>query len=191
MLKYQYYFLIFLVFCFLPSCFSFKYSTPSGLTNTEDAFINGIPSLSEWKTDRDAMLKYLNDKKGQNELISKKAKRSSTFFVIGGTAAGLGGGIYGLTANNEDSASKAAGITSLVTGALTTVLATLKSQEVSERSDICSSFIETQIAKFKLLWTDANYPNDTEKYKSYLEDKKEAIDALTQSKCLGNLRTPS
>ncbi len=141
-----------------------------------------LPPFERWQADRNSFIAMIKDYERKNELIRRKAGKTNTGFVISGSVIGLGGGIYGLVSENEP---KGAAVTSLISGALTALVASLNLQRKSERAYQCSEFLQSILLDYEAYWGDIRYPSSQEDLIEYLKSKDDIINRLKEMKCFG------
>lgn len=136
------------------------------------------PPKEEWAKENEDFIAIVNEYRTRNQELLKKRKASSLGFTVSGAVVGLGGGIYGVADKGND---KVASITSLITGALTTLLGSLSIQKNIESSSECSGLLEGIHLSFK----SETYPADDTAYDAYLSRRDEAVSSIKTSKCFG------
>jgi hypothetical protein len=150
--------------------------------DTSDIAPSSVPPIDSWKADRD---KFINSIKGyvdKNKRVSKSARRWSNFLTISTSVVGLGGGMYGLFNENEP---KGPAVTSLVGGALTGFIGSLKLDKRSERATFCNQFLNDMIIRFSSDWGDTDYPQTLEEFRNYKNAKNAIATLLIENKCYG------
>lgn len=139
-----------------------------------------LPSLNEWKKDRDDFILKIEDYLDKNSLIRVKSRKTNNGITIAGTAIGVGGGVYGLVSENQDITTN---ITSMLVGGLTTVVSTLDLEKKEERGDNCNEFLNIILLDFKYRWSDIMYPNTENELKLYLKEKNQIMERIKKMKC--------
>ena len=109
--------------------------------------------------------------------------------LVSGTVIGVAGGVVGLTADADD-AKKAGSITSLVSGALTGLIAALGLDSRAKNRDACLSLIRERMLYMNTRWDDAAFIQATadgrvsdEVFRAYNEDVQQTNTLLRELKC--------
>lgn len=189
--------IVLIAICFLTSC-SVNRSSIVGLQNksllayqrsliTEIKKIDNnddvkVPTCEIWNTDRTDFIVMIKEYKDKNEEVRKKSAKTNSFFVITGTAVGVGGGIYGLFSNGD---TKGTAVTSLIAGSLTGLVGSLNLEKKAERANTCSDFLDGMMLDFGARWGVARCPRNEEEFKAYLSAKDAIIESLKSMKCYG------
>ena len=176
--------LIFMTFVLLASCGSQRILTKRSqniweqinTSNEEnDDTINELPTKSDWISSRDKTVKGWEDDLKEVEEVKSKTTKNHNVLTISSLVIGIGSGVYGLV----DDENIVPSMGSMIVGGIGTLISELSLSEKKDKADKCYNTIKREIRVFKTIWSDINYPQNSDEYSNYNKSKAESVKAIT------------